>query len=178
MMTNDETRRAGEFGDQQRDGRENAVEAASNSHSSSYPSETGQRGGGYEGAIFDALLDLVDLVNEWREVEAEQGKRAARLPWAIATYRGALAWVEDNPRAWEAMRQLALSHAKQGKRFGGQQLVEWVRSHDYADRHGQPTGINNSYSPVLVRLLLREYPQLGEFVEQRASAFDCWFREG
>lgn len=84
----------------------------------------------------------------------------------------AQAWRKDNPRAWHYIVRYALDAAANGRRLGGQEVVEAVRAHDFTDEYGRPTRVNNDHAAVFVRLLVAEYPQLDTLIERRASVFD------
>ena len=82
------------------------------------------------------------------------------------------AWRLENEDAWGFMEAFALDAAEQGKRIGGQELVEAARRLDFIDTSGKPTSINNSYAPIIVRWLIAKYPHLREHFELRHSIFD------
>lgn len=86
--------------------------------------------------------------------------------------RNAHAWRLKNPRAWAYLENIALQSAQDGKRVGGQQLVEAVRSHDFTDTEGKATRTNNDYAPIIARLLISDHPHLNAFIERRGCVFD------
>lgn len=81
-------------------------------------------------------------------------------------------WAEENPGAFSYMESEAVAHAAAGRRFGAQELAEWVRRADFTDRHGMPTRVNNTLVPALARLLVAKHPECRPLVEFRTHAYD------
>lgn len=90
--------------------------------------------------------------------------------------RRAHAWRAKNPRAWRYVIRCALNAAKNGRRVGGQELVEAVRAHEFTDEDGRPTTTNNDYAPIFARWLVAQFPQLDPLIERRVSVFDVLMR--
>lgn len=84
----------------------------------------------------------------------------------------ALQWIKDNPDLWSKFKAYALHEADQKRRVSVQWLLEDSRKHDYVNQNGDPCKINNSYSPVLARQLLKECPRIKPYLEVRRSRFD------
>ena len=86
--------------------------------------------------------------------------------------RRARLWVEDNPGAFSYMKSEAQRYAESGRRFGMQELAEWVRRSDFTDCHGMPTKINNTIVPPLARILIEQHPECRPYIELRTRAYD------
>ena len=92
---------------------------------------------------------------------------------AMGKLREFRSWREDNPRAWIWAEQYALDAAAAGQHVGGAAIVEAIRCHDFADKHGRPTRTNNDYAPIIIRELVKMHPTLREHIELRGSMFDA-----
>ena len=86
--------------------------------------------------------------------------------------RRARLWVEANPGAVSYMKSEAQRYAESGRRFGMQELAEWVRRSDFTDCHGMPTKINNTIVPPLARILIEQHPECRPYIELRTRAYD------
>lgn len=81
-------------------------------------------------------------------------------------------WVRSNPEAWRAMKMEARERAANARHFSIAELVEAVR---YSPRHIERVDgfrFNNSYRAPLARMLVREVPECGPFIELRKSVCD------
>ena len=92
---------------------------------------------------------------------------------ARRTLRRANEWYRRNPRAWRYIVRRAMHLAEEGQRIGVRRLVEEVRAHDFADIAGCATRTNNSFVPVFARKLVTQWPTLAPFIELRTSALDA-----
>lgn len=81
-------------------------------------------------------------------------------------------WAEENPSAFSHMEAEARRKAEAGRRFGVQELAEWVRRSDLTDRHGMPTRIDNTIVAPLARMLVEQCPECRPYVELRTHAYD------
>lgn len=108
----------------------------------------------------------------------QTGTAAESHPTAIMDERAAgrmrqgRAWTEENPQAWRYMLAEAEERARDGRRFGMQELAEWVRRGDFTDRHGRPTRINNTIVPPLARIVVERCPECRPYIEIRTRAYD------
>lgn len=84
----------------------------------------------------------------------------------------ALEWINQNPDLWTKFKAYALHEADQKRRVSVQWILEDSRKHDYVNQNGDPCKINNSYSPVFARELLKECPEVEPYLEVRRSRFD------
>lgn len=81
-------------------------------------------------------------------------------------------WAAENPSAFSLMKEEARRKAGAGRRFGVQELAEWVRRSDLTDRHGAPTRIDNSIVAPLARMIVEQCPECRPYVELRTHAYD------
>lgn len=116
-----------------------------------------------------------------RQPERRQGigepKKFPLWPPEIGLHE-AEAWAERNPEAWAAMVTIATGRAARGQRVGTQDLIEFVRWHDFTDADGKCTRVNNNLSPALARLLYANYPQVRPYMDLRRSRFDANRHDG
>lgn len=82
-------------------------------------------------------------------------------------------WAVRNPNAWDVMCGIAVQKAEAGQRVGMQDLVEYIRWHEFTDVDGKPTKVDNNLSPALARLLCQERPVVRPYMELRRSRFDA-----
>lgn len=79
-------------------------------------------------------------------------------------------WISIRPEIYEVFKRAAFYRIKHlgKKRIGAKEIVERMRMdrrfNKYAD---DPYRINNTYTALLVRKLLNEYPYLIPFIETR-----------
>lgn len=80
------------------------------------------------------------------------------------------AFHEENPHVAEALAQMALRLKRRGREhFGMKALFETLRF-EYALRTDDPNSefrLNNNYTALYARLLMRQYPELEGFFETR-----------
>lgn len=91
---------------------------------------------------------------------------------AAERMRQARLWVDENPQAWRYMLAEAEGRARDGRRFGMQELAEWARRGDFTDRHGRPTRINNNLVAPLARIVVERCPECRPYIEMRTRAYD------
>lgn len=131
-MTNDKkTRRAGNFGEEQRDGeREN---------------------GNY------AALRVADS----RPHVTTSGDESDVLAKALRWQAYGREWRADNAPAWQAFEAYADECIEEGKLLSGNALHAIVKKNDYVNlRTGKTTSLNRYVLPLFTRWLLREHPGL------------------
>ena len=87
-------------------------------------------------------------------------------------------WVEDNPNIWADIRSWALACKQHSGRCSIYDYAQRIRWHDYADKYGRKTVVNNDWVPIFARLLVAELPELRETLEMRASRYDLLLGEG
>lgn len=94
-------------------------------------------------------------------------ERARRL------VREGIAWVRENPSAWEYALRLADADVSAGRRVSAAGIIHRVRQKDFTTRSGTGTSISNSLEPVLSRLILLSVPGASKFVERRRTPVDA-----
>lgn len=135
------TRRAGNFGERQRDGR---IESGEKGRLTSDSSSSGH-------------------------VMTDYDK--ARM-WAA---RGRL-WRTECPEAWQGFERISASCVAEQRDLSGDMLSDLVKSKDFTNhRTGKGVTLNNTLLPYIVRVLLREHPELRPYVKLRRSFFDALF---
>mgnify|MGYP000989860279 CR=1 FL=1 len=112
-----------------------------------------------------------DAANETTQ-ESQEHPTAIMDDRATGRMRQARAWVEENPQAWGYMLAEAEERARDGRRFGMQELAEWARRGDFTDRHGRPTRINNNLVAPLARIVVERCPECRPYIEMRTRAYD------
>ena len=91
---------------------------------------------------------------------------------AARRMREARAWTATNADAWAWSLSRGRACAAEGRKFGMQELSEYIRRHDFTDAHGRRTTIDNSIVPALARLLVAEAPECRPYIEMRTKAYD------
>lgn len=84
----------------------------------------------------------------------------------------ARAFIDDNPVWWALIRSTALEFAREGRRFGMKQLVEWSRfevSRRAIAKAGVVFRINNNWTSTFARLLIAELPEVAPYIETRRA---------
>lgn len=84
----------------------------------------------------------------------------------------ALRWIEYNPVLWNRFKDYATNEAEHKRRISVQWLIENVRKFDQVNDFGETLKIDNSFTPVFARELIRECPQVRPFLKTRRSRFD------
>ena len=80
-------------------------------------------------------------------------------------------WVQSNPVAWGKMVKIAKKFARKKRHFSMKFLAEEARY--YMRVHGiDQFKINNSLTAPLARKLIKDNPELSEFIETRKSKVD------
>ena len=119
-------------------------------------------------------------IDEMQRAAREAGKRAPlglepqddNSAKAAETVRNALAWVRNNPTAWEYMTALALGEAAKTGHVSVAWLVEQVRRKDFATLDGSGFKVANRYRTVFARVLIKEHPELKGAINLSASPID------
>ena len=111
-----------------------------------------------------------DSSDEGRDARARE--RAARN---LRRYRE---WKAINANAYKMLVVQATKRAEAGGVVSGDDLVRWLRSHDVVNDLGRPCRPNNDFSPLIVRDIVRDCPQVRQHVESRTSVYDEFFKEG
>ena len=81
-------------------------------------------------------------------------------------------WLNINPEAWAFAERLFVERMEKGETISGAWLVEQVRKKSFVDREGNDTKVNNDFAPIIIRLLLKKYPEALPLVEKRATIFE------
>lgn len=78
------------------------------------------------------------------------------------------AWIKLHPEAYEHFVLFAIQAAKQGrKRFGSKAIVERMRWYVAMEWEGDKYKINNSFTALLSRKFIRDYPEYEHLFETR-----------
>lgn len=105
----------------------------------------------------------------------KQKQRACKSTSDITTAQvkaRALRWIKCNPVLWNRFKDYAMNEAKHKRRISVQWLIENVRKFDQVNDFGETLKIDNSFTPVFARELIRECPQVRPFLKTRRSRFD------
>lgn len=111
-------------------------------------------------------------------VEATPGRQAGTKYTAreIETARKHLAeaeaWIRENKPAWEFMASKAEAEVAAKRHFSMSAIVHEARKVDFSDSNGQPTRINNNWTPAFARILEPEIPGMSDFCEFRKTALN------
>lgn len=81
----------------------------------------------------------------------------------------------DNPSLLDELDALAEQHIASGRKFAIQEVVERWRWYRPVVSDGADLRINNSWCPIMSRLLVERHPQAAELIEMRASVYDDIF---
>ena len=84
----------------------------------------------------------------------------------------AIQFLDDNPEIRDKFEAYALNQAAHERRISVAYLSEIVRAKDRVNRHGQPCKFDNSFRPIIARLLIKKYPHIRPFIEIRRSNYD------
>lgn len=101
-----------------------------------------------------------------------------RLDRARRHRREAREWMVENRPAYLAMEGYALACVAAGVQFGGDHLAALVRGHDFTGVHGEPSKVNNTHIPFIIRAIVHDHPEARPFVELRGSLADLLGDEG
>jgi hypothetical protein len=93
------------------------------------------------------------------------------MPDNTAEIRAIQFW-DDNPEVREQFIAYALDQAAHERRISIAYLAEMVRAKDRVNRRGDPCKFNNSWRPVIARLLIRQYPHIRPWIEIRKAGCD------
>ena len=74
---------------------------------------------------------------------------------------------ERNPHVYEALRTVALWCLKNGKQMGMKAIYERVRWEFNVRTDGEPYRLNNDFTALFSRKLMKDEPQLAGFFETR-----------
>lgn len=88
--------------------------------------------------------------------------------------RKAMAWRSRNIHAWSRMKEMAIEHAYQGKKFSIDQLVIEARYKMHIEGSDDGFKVNNTLRAPLARLLINECPSVAPYIETRSSKVD-WY---
>jgi hypothetical protein len=108
----------------------------------------------------------------------DDGRGARARERAARNVRKYIAWKADNGRAYKMLIAQATKRAEAGGVVSGDWLIGWLRSHDVVNDLGKPCRPNNDFSPLIIRDICRDCPQVGPNVETRTSVYDEFFKEG
>lgn len=92
--------------------------------------------------------------------------RAARTAWR------AHQWVKDNPDGWHYAVTLALNEARQQCHFSMAWVMAQVRQKDFSTVTGESFKVDNTLTPALARILVKEHPEVKPFMEFRNAGCD------
>lgn len=82
------------------------------------------------------------------------------------------AWIANNPRAWRYLKTKARESIRYRTRFSIKRELERLRDSGLVRLTDDAYKISNSYSAVLVRLLVKEMPRLYPYVTVKKSKVD------
>ena len=85
----------------------------------------------------------------------------------IDPYSKAMIWRKLNPRAWDYMVFLAQKEAACNKKVSVRLLIEEARREESLH-----VKLDNTCSPALARMLIREYPSLRKAISTRVSKLE------
>lgn len=109
--------------------------------------------------------------------EAEKARDDSDFSRAAREVGRVRAFFENNPLLWDELRAVCESHLASGRPFGIQEQIERWRWFRPTTSDGSELKLNNSWSPIIARLLIAEYPEAAELVERRRSRYDMLFEE-
>lgn len=115
-----------------------------------------------------------------RNTEArEEGEEAntrqvdyTRLAYEVGRVR---AFFERNPRLWVELCDKCERHISAGVPFGIHEVMERWRWFRPTTEDGSELRLNNSWSPIIARLLVAAYPEADKLIERRRSVYDQLF---
>lgn len=81
----------------------------------------------------------------------------------------------ENPSLLAELDAYVERHIASGRKFAIQEVVERWRWYRPVVSDGTDLRINNSWCPIMSRLLVERHPQAAELIEMRASAYDAIF---
>lgn len=81
-------------------------------------------------------------------------------------------WIEENPKAWAHIVDLAKADAKAKRRISISRLTELARATYYPRDESEPFKIDNRLRPGLARILAKEHPEVAPFIEFRRASCD------
>ena len=79
---------------------------------------------------------------------------------------------ERNPRLWLELCDKCERHIAAGVPFGIHEVMERWRWFRPTTSDGSELRLNNSWSPIIARLLIAEYPEADKLIERRRSVYD------
>lgn len=96
---------------------------------------------------------------------------------ALRNFQRLQEWKAENPAAFEAVDNLAISLAKAGTKVCCSTLAGHIRHHNYTSLHGAKTTINNDIVPALLRDIAHLHPDIDMKFEGRTHIYDgLWSR--
>ena len=121
-----------------------------------------------------ANAQVAELMARIEQLEAQLASYEARSGFMTAQEMldMAYAWIDRNPLAWGHLKGAALAAIDQQRRFSIKKELEQLRESPEVVKGDADYKISNSLSPVLVRLLIKEMPELGELATVRPSKVD------
>lgn len=84
-------------------------------------------------------------------------------------------WQDANGPLVDFIDRRARKHVECGTRFGMQSIIEDIRWYRPTDGKGCDAAINNSWVPILTRLLIERMPEVAPLIECRRSKYDVIF---
>lgn len=84
-------------------------------------------------------------------------------------------WQDANGPLVDFIDRRARKHVECGTRFGMQSIIEDIRWYRPVDSKGCDAAINNSWVPILTRLLIERMPEVAPLIECRRSKYDVIF---
>lgn len=100
------------------------------------------------------------------------GRDADATERAKKTVRKCDEWISANPTAWSSAEAMVVERAERGTRVGTQDVVEYIRWHDFTGTDGTPTKVNNNLAPVMIRRICHLHPEVVPLVDLRTSVYD------
>lgn len=122
----------------------------------------------------DAAVDELARRVEALERELELHRSRTESMTAEEMYLAGRGFVESNPAVWSLMVSHAREAARERRRFSMKREFEDMRG-EIATKGDARWSFRNSLSPVLVRLLLLEVPEVDPYVRRGRSKVDKYF---
>lgn len=84
----------------------------------------------------------------------------------------AVAWRNQNERAWDLMVEKGESYVEQRRRFSMEKLLQYARYDMETNGHSQGFKVNNNTRAGLARMMRDEHPEFKDYMEIRKSKVD------
>lgn len=115
----------------------------------------------------------MDSGGKWEAGEKDERTREPDLTRYIDTLFSEREWRRNNAELWASeVEAWAVSEAAAGRRFSVQAAMERIRWKDRVDTNGKDVQVNDHFSPIWGRILVKLHPEVKPFLKMKKTPWD------